>query len=71
MATEACPSSSWTNFGWMFLWNSSEAQVCRRSWKVMRGRSAFLSSGAKERLRRLEGLMMPPRSPAKTRPRSW
>ena len=63
--------SSWTNFGWTFLWKGSEAHACRRSWKVMRGRSAFTSSGAKERLRKLEGLMMPPRSPLKTEPWSW
>ncbi len=35
IATEAWPKSSWTNFGCTFLWKRSEAQVCRRSWKVM------------------------------------
>src|SRR5215210_3264882 len=41
MATLACPRRSWTNLGWTFLWNSSEAQVCRRSLKVIHTRVGF------------------------------
>jgi len=68
MATEAWPRSSWTNFRWTFLENRSEAQVWRRSWKDICGRSARLRSDAKDRWRRLEGLMRPPLLLAKTRP---
>jgi hypothetical protein len=37
IATLACPRCSWMNLGWTFFWNRSEAQVWRRSWKVMGG----------------------------------
>jgi hypothetical protein len=49
IATEECPSNSWRSFGWTFLWNRSDAQVCPRSWKVIWGRSARLRSGVKDR----------------------
>jgi hypothetical protein len=61
MATEACPRSSWTNFGCAFwtFWNRSDAQVWRRSWKVICGSPACFRSGAKDRWRRLDRLIGP------------
>src|SRR5215210_5234989 len=44
MMMGACPRISWTNLGWMFLWNRSEAQVCRRSWKVIPGSPVLFPS---------------------------
>jgi hypothetical protein len=44
------------------------AQVCRRSWKRISGRPAFLSSGLKERLTRFSGLIGVPTLVAKMRP---
>ena len=71
MATEACPNSSCTNFGWMFFWNRRDAQVCRRSWKVILGKSARFRRGTKDCWRKLDGLMRLPLSLAKSRPRYW
>jgi hypothetical protein len=56
MLTEACPSISETILGLTSLPSSSVAHVCRRSWKRIGRSPASLSSGLKERLRRLEGL---------------
>ena len=55
MVTEACPGNSCTDFGWIFLWKRSDAQVCRRSWKVIWGKPACFRSGTKDRWRVFPG----------------
>jgi hypothetical protein len=65
---EACPSISETTLGLTSFESSSVAQVWRRSWKRIGGRPAFFRSGLKERLRKLEGLMIVPVSVAKMSP---
>ena len=57
---EGWPRRSWTNFECTFLWNRSEAQACRRSWKVILGSPAYSNSGRYDLCRRFEGLMNPP-----------
>jgi hypothetical protein len=52
----ACPSTSETILGFMFLARSSVAQVCRRSWNRMVGSWVFSRSGANDRFLSLEGL---------------
>lgn len=69
IAVLACPSISETTLGSTFLDSRSAAHACRRSWKRMStGRPARSRTRANERLRRFEGLMIPPVSLAKTRP---
>ena len=68
MAMVECPSISETILGLTFRESKSVAHVCLRSWKRIDGRSARLSRALRERLRRLEGLTMPPTSLANTRP---
>jgi hypothetical protein len=69
MVIEACPNIPETTFALTPSLNSNVAHVCRRSWKRRSSRTperALMRS--KERLRRFEGLIREPVSPAKTRP---
>jgi hypothetical protein len=63
----ACPRSSCTNLGCTPRPSSSVAQVCRRSWKRISGRPAFLSNGLKDRFTRFSGLVSMPTLVAKIR----
>jgi hypothetical protein len=62
MEMEERPSISEMTCGFMFFVSSSVAQVRRTSWRRISGSPARLRSREKERLRRFEGLIMPPAS---------